>query len=1086
MEVEQSVNVLSGSTLYSDDQSAGPRRSYEDDQDKPRGSSEEARVNGDYEASSAEPNPLDDSPPPNPSSDTQIVRKAEAKLLSLEETTELFRTRINEGRKDTEKAFRGSGEMDEAIKPKLTLDLGHAGIARLPEDVVDLIKGEVERLSLSHNQIWYIPPRFSECSSLRYLNIRSNAFREIPRGVYRLPLLEILDISRNKIRWIGKEIKNLTSLRVFSLLHNRVDDLPIEICEMTKLQIIKVDSNPLRFKLKKIVETKQAEVADLPMTSNEKDAAVTAEIKRHLRETTPIIVAPVDIESGGEFSEGPGDTPRPLRRALSSRFPVVPSTSSTSSETASDPLTRSPSHGRPPPIPTRSHARVASIQNGTGLRRPVLATLINSSNERNRSNSESVLQASMAARNKRMGKFNKEKSDLKPVDEAKSNRYSHLRGFSHGSVLRGRTSNIPSSPSATSSASPGSPRDPRRQRLGFIKRLSSLPEHKQEDERNSPIIDGAKGILYALYQVHSHIAGLVASLTGKHEPRSSLELTFYNASTHFDRLNEAIEAADCIDEEDDEALDRAEGDIQRDCATCIMAYTHVTAQLQDNIRKVVSGTDGRYLRTLMLLLYGSTIEIKNAILSFGVDVQTSPAGSFSIAERLGQSNPSSLTTPEKSVRATTPTRDRNLGFAKQGGRLRSDTTIQHPVIEAPISYLPNPPFVHEQIFSKQLSQPSTPLTGTTLQGGSYHKSNPSGASNGSQKSGPDTAVDLRSRSNSRATNYLPSNSSSLAPSIASTPHSGEVFQLPLPSNFPSKVNPVTGLTDAQEEAIFELIFLALTRAYDSALQMIPIAKRQFIRCLEVAEENRAYREVRELWSTLIWRCKVCLDTSETLKTRLVNMRLKDPVIGVNGAGSGRNDPAFWQLCKTFMQNFVELAIEMKETRDLKLLPAEIIAVLRPVQKASREAGKLIETSPWRHLADATSGTGAVQPPTSNIVNGNSFVNGVNGVHAYPAPGQPNQLQQSPFPPPVMPPAPTVSNGTNAAVTAAVNGASPVSVALPATPLSAALGPAAQATVPSTPGIGSGEQFFQGNVFQRADALLSSMQQAGNMGFLTRR
>ena len=73
--------------------------------------------------------------------------------------------------------------MSETVRPKLTLDLGHSKIARLPETVVDLIKVEVERLSLSHNQIWYIPLRFSECSRLRYLNIRTNVFREIPRGV---------------------------------------------------------------------------------------------------------------------------------------------------------------------------------------------------------------------------------------------------------------------------------------------------------------------------------------------------------------------------------------------------------------------------------------------------------------------------------------------------------------------------------------------------------------------------------------------------------------------------------------------------------------------------------------------------------------------------------------------------------------------------------------------------------------------------------------------------------------------------------------------------------------------------------------
>jgi hypothetical protein len=41
-----------------------------------------------------------------------------------------------------------------------------------------------------------------------------------------------------------------------------------------------------------------------------------------------------------------------------------------------------------------------------------------------------------------------------------------------------------------------------------------------------------------------------------------------------------------------------------------------------------------------------------------------------------------------------------------------------------------------------------------------------------------------------------------------------------------------------------------------------------------------------------------------------------------------------------------------------------------------------------------------------------------------------------------------------------------------TPASAALGPAVQATVPSTPQVASYSTMFSGNVFERADALLS--------------
>jgi hypothetical protein len=40
-----------------------------------------------------------------------------------------------------------------------------------------------DRLALSHNLISTFPARFSECTSLRYLNVRNNVIREFPLAV---------------------------------------------------------------------------------------------------------------------------------------------------------------------------------------------------------------------------------------------------------------------------------------------------------------------------------------------------------------------------------------------------------------------------------------------------------------------------------------------------------------------------------------------------------------------------------------------------------------------------------------------------------------------------------------------------------------------------------------------------------------------------------------------------------------------------------------------------------------------------------------------------------------------------------------
>jgi len=108
------------------------------------------------------------------------------------------------------------------------------------------------------------------------------------------------------------------------------------------------------------------------------------------------------------------------------------------------------------------------------------------------------------------------------------------------------------------------------------------------------------------------------------------------------------------------------------------------------------------------------------------------------------------------------------------------------------------------------------------------------------------------------------------------------------------------------------------------------------------------------------------------------------------------------------------------------------------------AGRLIEASPWSYLADMST------------------------THPPPIYGPPLQTQNGHHN--------LAVSGSFLSSASSVGGfassTSPQSVPLPATPLSAALGPAAQATVPSTPASAYSDRFFAGDVFQRADTLLS--------------
>lgn len=998
--------------------------------------------------------------------------------LTAEETIELFTRKIEDARKETQHVFAGTEDVTNALKPTLTIDLGRTRIERLPDAIVDLIITDVERLSLSHNYLRYIPARIAECSQLRYLNIRSNDFKEIPPSIYRMPLLEILDVSKNKITNIPPEIKKLEALRVFSIVHNRLTDLPVELADLPRLKVLKVAENPFRKSIKRVIQDKEAEVAYPEMPENERDTALTMEIVKFLRSMrSTSTVAPVSesIESTDASSE----TVRPARRALSGRFPVIPAAAS-SQESLVDSKDGMTQYGKPS-VPMKSHLRGLSGQSSQGglSKRPGIAPLVNG-NERNRSNSESVVQASASARQKRMGMFRRDRTELDSIDETKVARQSqlHLRGYSHGSSMR-RSGSI-SSPGAASS-SPSSPKDGRKDRNQFVRRLSSLPEHKTDFARR-PMVEGAKGMLYALYQVHPHISGLIAASKDRNDRRSGLEMSFYYASTHIDKLNKSLEMADQIEPEDEESWDRLEDTINADCAICIKSFVHVTSQMQECTHKIVANADPRYVRSLMLLLYGSMVEIRNAIRCFGIEVKHHRRHMSSGATHPIATIPEEPTPPESARDQSISDRDLDAMTIKPPPRLRSDTVLKHPALEPSVLQPVQPP--HLQIPSNNAHVP--PINGTysrsnSALGGTIHKS-----------------FAARSRSNSSSTNVLGAGDAPNS-AISSTSKSSDSYGLP-PMAY--RLNPNTGLTDAQEEQRMEQIFLALTKAYEVALQAVPITTQQLRRCVDTAHEQRQSKEVIDIWNALIAKSKTCYDLTQALQLRLTSLKLKDSGVGLSHADSGRHDPSFWTLCRSFLQSFIVLVTEMKEVRKMQLLvlPQEIVGVLRPVQKACRDAGLAINASPWGHMFQGVNSMPAPTPfaarggEVPRAVDQNRAANTSNGnMSSYSAAMSKQTVSQahavyhqvttrSQVPSLSSLPTPTLQASGSASVS---SGASPSSAQMPATPLSAALGPAVQATVPSTPASLYGDSFFKGDVFQRADSLLS-MPQAPGASFLNRR
>ncbi|GAW13125.1 hypothetical protein ANO14919_025030 [Xylariales sp. No.14919] len=527
--------------------------------------------------------------------------------MSSPQVINLAREAMKNALQDNESQAAEASGVSNELKPGVTIDLSRLNIQYLPDEVVDVIKHELERLALSHNKLTSFPARFSECTSLRYLNVRNNRIEEFPLALCDLKSLEILDLGRNKIRFLPREIARLTSLKVLAVQKNLIEELPLCLADMVSLQVLKLDGNNIMFPPKEVLYyqassppnegyLKEREVAEV---------AATAQIKKFLRNhAQSLSERENNAENGGDDLSENIETPRmPIKRVTSGRFPIR-----VNGNDVVDP--RSPAVSRPPPIPSRSHARGLSQQNTTIKRPGVMPLTIGNPNERVRSNSETVLQAGRSERpserNRRMGIMSRKPSELGRLDEGQANnRFSHYRGLSHGSSMNGTLN------SNASTASPGSPAgaEPLLQRPNYVRRLSVLPEQRRESKTFDPILESAKGILYAIFQIHPMVQLFTRLTNDGTAKRSSLEIVFYNTNGHVEQLEHEIQKHEI-------ALDsggyapRENENVQRAVVTLINAYSHICTLLVGNMETIVDNGDPRYIRTMMLLLYNSITELR--------------------------------------------------------------------------------------------------------------------------------------------------------------------------------------------------------------------------------------------------------------------------------------------------------------------------------------------------------------------------------------------------------------------------------------------------------------------------------------------
>ncbi|KAB2109150.1 hypothetical protein AG0111_0g3323 [Alternaria gaisen] len=909
--------------------------------------------------------------------------------ISDEEVVALTKAAFEHSRQDIN--HRAAAETPRELQqqqPGITIDLGHKNIARLPDEVIDVIRAEIERLALSHNLLSTLPSRLIECRRLRYLNVRYNAMREIPNAILDMTSLEILDVSRNKIRSIPSKISNLTSLKVLAIAKNKIEELPVCLGEINSLQVLKLDGNPLVFPPPDVCTIKDN--APSPANENERDAVIATQVKRFMRqhiskERQRSELERLRVESSGDesWTESNPETPRPSKRANGGRFPVRPSVGNI--DGFSD--TKADSPGLPvPPIPVRSHYRVGSTTsngNGAGIvvsKRPPVSplALTNGSNERNRSQSEGSGPSSH--RQKRMGIYTNKTSELGSVDELR--RTSHFRGFSQGIVVPAHSAANGLSGPATA----GAYGDTGTVRSLANRPLSDVREHRRNSRAPDIVVEAAKNFLYAISQLHDCVSHMVRSikLTAKTKESLRRKEDFYRrySTTYLNirALNEVLHKFDRLVEEDEEDAQKLSRSVYMYALRCLESFMSISLSIAENRVEITQNANAHIMRTFLFLQQASLIEMRNACSILGAQFKDT-----SVASR----RPSNVD-PVATVRA-------------------------------------RPSRVNRRF---QTSPPQ--------RNGSYQMPPP---------------VILHSNDNSR--------SNTLTSISAATPRSGESFSTLAPSM--TRSNTLTSSFDeADEDAQFDRVYTKLRNASDNCRNSMPQITRMMREQFDGLRRDLDTEDPRvKALANLIDKSNDVQQMTNPLAGRLSQMQLKDSYT--------RNQPEFWQQCMGFIKAWQELAAAYtQQGREHKLLSGEIKQLMRPLHKMVKEASLAINDSPWSHLT--SNNPGLMGPPSLSSITSRTqpprFMKQPSGTMS--SSGGPS------FPGPI---------NTSIPAMASVFSAQPYSTAsfgsqgsggygtpVPATPLSAALGAAAQATIPNTPRVSQGSNTL--NVFERADRLLS--------------
>ena len=514
------------------------------------------------------------------------------------------------------------------------------------------------------------------------------------------------------------------------------------------------------------------------------------------------------------YSESNAETPRPPKRtATIGRFPIRPSVSGIAN--VPDLRSSSPSD-YPPPIPQRSHARVASTASINSMtpptpKRPGVAPLRTNGNDMMRSRSETAASASL--RSRRQGyvpkRDRKVTGELNPLTEAPSEDQERMSQPTAIRPMHSRDSSVVSTGSSVfvssggeTSSGAGSPTDMLPPKFPLVPRVRATTNGApQRSDAFNLFIKGVKRLVVTFGQLQRPIEEIFQVLESvpSSDPRLRSFVAEANASAY--RVEDVMRFAN------NGSMKLSKENLLHRSLQATKAYSAASAAIRRNVSRAVIHTDAIHIRSLMLQIYATMVEARNICTILGHTALQRPSPRDALR-----------TSRAWSSRTVTPTQPKDPGERRE----RRPTVLQHTSSTATI---------------RPMGPPSLPLH-----------------TNGSR----------------------PSTMSSMS---AATPRSGDSFA-PLSSARPhvSRANTMRSMMDvAVPDDQFEQIFLKLRQACEQAAQALLSCRTEFSNRRNEALSVNQPRSASQ-WAAALSKCEIVSNHNKTLKKRLEMVKVNDPSV----------------------------------------------------------------------------------------------------------------------------------------------------------------------------------------------------------------